>query len=55
MTKPVKPSWQHRFLADLLLREARASVALDKDPSVHTCSDTCTEYPQCPGNLPKAS
>jgi hypothetical protein len=32
-----------------IIGEARASVALDKDPECHTCHDLCDEFPQCPG------
>ena len=47
------PAWWVKFIEDALWREARASVALDKDSEVHTCCDTCTKGPHCPGNRPK--
>lgn len=33
-----------------LIGEAKASIALDKDPNLHTCHMACIEYEYCPGN-----
>ena len=55
MSKKAPPpppfDWRRAFLDGLAWREAEASVAIDKDSGVHTCSDTCTETPHCPGRV----
>lgn len=50
MRMPPRYAFWEAFWQRQMLAEARASVALDKDGGVHTCSPTCTEYPRCPGH-----
>lgn len=38
------------FFRLMLIKEAAASVALDKDPNCHTCNPECDEYPGCPAS-----
>lgn len=48
--KELKKAAFRSFLRWAVIAEAKASVALDKDPDCHTCNMECTEFPQCPGN-----
>jgi hypothetical protein len=38
------------FIRFGIIGEAKASIALDKDPDCHTCHNECTEFEYCPGN-----
>lgn len=37
-------------MRNMFIKEAAASIALDKDLLGHTCHNECIEFSHCPGN-----